>query len=330
MPEMKCDIIIPVWNERELTIECMESIKKNTPLSHRIILIDNASDEATRVYLKELSEKNKDAIILIRNEINAGFPKAVNQGIAISNAPYLCILNNDTKVYENWLDEMIKIAEIDPGVGIVNPSSNNLGQSGPLKGFSGKWIEMSSCIGFCMLIKKEVIKKIGMLDEIYSPGNFEDTDFSRRAAKAGYKCVMAKGAYVYHVQNTGFKKRKDWDEGFRRNLDIFSKRWGKVERIVYIIEKEDEYDTIKESIGSFLKAGHFVQIIFKQGILESGVQEHASLAVFKVKNDINILWRVLKRKKRFNRIFSGSKFLKSIFHMFGYETTSILKREGSA
>ncbi|MBU1913326.1 MAG: glycosyltransferase family 2 protein [Candidatus Omnitrophica bacterium] len=329
MPDIKCDIIIPVWNEREFTERCIESIANNTDVSHRVILVDNASDAETAVYLKELSEKNKGAVILIRNEENIGFPKAVNQGIAISNAPYRCILNNDTEVYKGWLEEMIKIAESNSLIGIVNPSSNNLGQPQPMEGFSGKWIEMSSCIGFCMLIKKEVIGKIGKLDEIYSPGNFEDTDFSRRAAKAGYKCVMAKGAYVYHGQNTGFKKRKDWDEGFKRNLDIFNKRWGKIERIVYIIGKEDRYGAIKESVDSFLKAGHFVQIIFKCDI-PSGIKEHASLRIFKVKSSITILWRVLMRKKRFNKIFTDSKFLTNIFHMFRYKTISPLKREGSA
>jgi GT2 family glycosyltransferase len=315
MPDIKCDIIIPVWNERELTMKCVESIKRNTSLSYRIILVDNASDEETRGYLRELSEKNKGTVILIRNEKNVGFPKAVNQGIAISSAPYLCVLNNDTEVYKGWLEEMVQTAEKDVAIGILNPSSNNLGQPKPLEGFSGKWIEMSACIGFCMLIKKEVIEKIGSLDEIYSPGNFEDTDFSRRSAKAGYKCVMAKGAYVYHAQNTGFKKRKDWNEGFKRNLDIFNKRWGKIERIAYVIEKEDGYGAIKESVSGFLKAGHFVNIVFKCDI-PSGIQEHASLRFFKVKSNIAVLWRVLTRKKRFNRIFTDSKFLVSIFWIY--------------
>lgn len=323
MPNTKCDIIIPAWNERELTIKCIESVKRNTSFPYRIILVDNASDEETKAYLKELSEKNKDAIILIRNEINTGFPKAVNQGIGISDASYLCILNNDTEVYEGWLEEMIKIADTDAAIGIVNPSSNNLGQAKPLEGFSGKWIEMSSCIGFCMLIKKEVVEKIGNLDEIYSPGNFEDTDFSRRATKEGYKCVMAKGAYVYHVQNTGFKKRKDWDERFKINLDIFNKRWGKIERIAYVIKKENKYSVIKEKISYFLKAGHFVYVIFKNYIPVPEIQEHASLNVFRIKSNIAILWRVLPRKKRFNRIFTDSKFLAAVFHFFGYKTDYI-------
>lgn len=322
MPDIKCDIIIPVWNERELTGICVESIIKNTSLSYRIIIIDNASAMETMSYLKELAEKSKGVVTIIRNEKNLGFPKAVNQGIALSSAPYLCILNNDTKVYKGWLEEMIRIAESGAAIGIVNPSSNNLGQAKPLEGCSGRWIEMSSCIGFCMLIKIEVVQKIGKLDEIYSPGNFEDTDFSRRAQKAGYKCVMAKGAYVYHIQNTGFKRRKDWNERFERNLGIFNKKWGKIERIAYIIksDKENKYDAIKDSVKDFLKAGHFVQIIFKHDISVAEVQEHLSLRVFKIKSSTAILWRVLTRKKRFNKIFTDSKSLVKVFHLFGYKS----------
>jgi O-antigen biosynthesis protein len=315
-----CDIIIPVWNEREFIEKCVESIKKNTVLSYRIIIVDNASDTETSCYLEGLSKKNEGPLILIRNEENAGFPRAVNQGIAVSSAPYICVLNSDIEVYEGWLEEMIKIAESDPLTGMVNPSSNNLGQSYPLPGLSGEWIEMSACIGFCMLIKKEVIAKIGILDEIYSPGNFEDTDFSRRAVNAGYKCVMAKGAYVYHAQNTGFKKRKDWDEKFKRNRDIFNKKWGKIERAAYIITiaGENKYGLIKEKVNNLLRAGHFVHIIFKHDVACSGIRGHASLKIFRKKNNLNILWRVLTRKKRFDRIFTDSKHLAGIFRFFGH------------
>ncbi|MFA5339992.1 MAG: glycosyltransferase family 2 protein, partial [Candidatus Omnitrophota bacterium] len=307
--DIKCDIIIPVWNEYELTKKCVESIEKNTALSYSIILVDNASDAQTAAYLKELAKKNPAATTLIRNEENSGFPGAVNQGIAVSNAPFLCILNNDTKVYKGWLEEMIRVAEKEPAIGIVNPSSNNLGQAGPLEGFSGKWIEMSAGIGFCMLIKKEVVEKIGMFDEIYSPGNFEDTDFSRRAVKAGYKCVMAKGAYVYHVQNTGFKKRKDWDEKFKRNLAIFNKRWGRTKRIAYVVKSAEENDlkAAEGDIRGFLKNGDRVYVFLKNRNIASCLGEHCSLRIFELGSfmfGIKVFWRIVTRKKKFDRIIT--------------------------
>ena len=308
---MRCDIIIPVWNERELTDRCIESIEKNTTLGYRIILVDNASNTETASYLKDLSEKNKDTVTLMRNEENLGFPKAVNQGIAISNAPYLCILNNDTEVYKGWLEEMINVAELNSDIGMVNPASNNLGYQKPQEGLSGKWIEMSSCIGFCMLIKREVVQKIGKLDEIYSPGNFEDTDFSRRAIKAGYKCVMAKGAYVYHVQNTGFKKRKDWDEKFKKNQDVFNKRWGKIKRVAFIIKdiKEADLKITEQSVKDFLKTGDRVYIFLKKGSARLALEEHGSLRIVEMAGlmfGLKVLWNVNFRKKKFDKVIVPS------------------------
>ena len=308
MPDIKCDIIIPVWNEPELTRKCVESIEKNTHIACRIILIDNASGNETASYLKGLSEKNKDSVILIRNEENAGFPKAVNQGITLSSAPYLCVLNSDTEVYKGWLSEMIGIAEANPDIGVLNPASNNLGFREPIEGFSGKWIEMSSCVGFCMLIKREVIKKIGTFDEIFSPGNFEDTDFSRRAVKAGYKCIMAKGAYVYHVQNTGFKKRKDWDEKFKRNLDIFNQKWGKINRVAYVV-KEDISSVTEGEIKGFLKNGDWVYVFVRKGSKGLFLKEHGSLRIIEIGRflfDLKVLCNAKLRKKKFDKIITPS------------------------
>jgi len=307
MPDIKCDIIIPVWNEPELTRKCVESIEKNASLGYRIILVDNASGNETASYLKGLSERNKGRVTLIRNEENVGFPKAVNQGIALSSAPYLCILNNDTEVYKGWLSEMIGIAEANPDIGILNPASNNLGLCKPLEGLSGKWIEMSSCIGFCMLIKREVVQKIGKFDEIYSPGNFEDTDFSRRAMKAGYKCVMAKGAYVYHVQNTGFKKRKDWRERFKRNQEIFNERWGRIKRIAFVIKdvKLDALKKIEPDIKDFLNKGDWVYVFLKDGAKRPLLKEHGSLRIIEMAGfmfDLKVWWNVKLRKKKFDKV----------------------------
>lgn len=311
MSDIKCDIIMPVWNEPELTRKCVESIEKNTSLGYRIILVDNASGNETASYLKGLSEKNKGRVTLIRNKENVGFPKAVNQGIALSSAPYLCILNNDTEVYKGWLTEMVNIAESNPDIGILNPASNNLGLCKPLEGLSGKWIEMSSCIGFCMLIKREVVQKIGKLDEIYSPGNFEDTDFSRSAIKAGYKCVMAKGAYVYHVQNIGFKKRKDWRERFKRNQEIFNERWGRIKRIAFVI-KDVKLDTLKKiepDIKDFLNKGDWVYVFLKDGAKRSLLKEHGSLRIIEMAGfmfDLKVLWNIKLRKKKFDKVIIPS------------------------
>ncbi|MBU1933243.1 MAG: glycosyltransferase family 2 protein [Candidatus Omnitrophica bacterium] len=321
---MKCDIIIPVWNERELTARCIETILDNTHSPYRIIIIDNGSDPETAQYLNELAGQKPELIYLKRNDKNLGFPKAVNQGIGLSDAPYLCILNNDTEVHKDWLTEMIQVAEKDAGIGVINPASNNLGQKSPAPELSGKWIEMTACTGFCMLVKREVIDRVGMFDEIYTPGNFEDMDFSKRVVKAGYRCILAKGAYVYHRQNTSFKKRQDWDDRFKRNRNIFNERWGSPKRIVYIITGDDPGIFISE-IKEFIKKGDWVWVILRYGLKDMDLPEHTSLSVFrlvKIGFTIRVIWRVLKRKKRFDSVVTDSRFLSWFFKVFGYSTLS--------
>ncbi|NQT75360.1 MAG: glycosyltransferase family 2 protein [Candidatus Omnitrophica bacterium] len=324
--DIRCDIIIPVWDEPGLTKKCVDSIRQNTSLPYKIVIIDNASSVETAQCLKGLSEKGW--ITLIRNERNLGFPAAVNQGMASLDAPYACILNNDTAVYRGWLREMILIAEGDSSIGIVNPASNNLGQKGPEPGFSGKWIEMAMCTGFCMLIKRTLIEKIGNFDEIYSPGNFEDADFSKRAIRAGYKCVMARGAYVHHEENTSFKKRKDWNKGFKRNREIFNKRWGAPERIVYVIgeDRGGNLDVIKRGVREFLKKGDWVWVIFRKSSRKIDMPEHTSLSIFEIGKfgfAIKVLWRVIKRKKRFSEVMTDSGFLAGFFKVLGYRVQKI-------
>ena len=254
---MTCDIVIPVWNQPLLTKDCVDSIIKNTDcLDYRLIIIDNASDEETKRYLESLKSSTSPRVFLVRNENNLGFVRAANQGMRLSEAPYVCLINNDTIAAKGWLSEMIRIADSSANIGLVNPSSNNLGQR-PIKGesietyaeklkeYAGTFIEIGSAIGFCMLIKKEVIKRIGVFDEIYGMGNFEDTDFSRRAIKDGFLCVRACGAYVYHREGTSFGRDKTFDENFERNRQIYEFRWGKRRWIAYILNSLDEYTLTK-------------------------------------------------------------------------------------
>lgn len=318
---MNCDIIIPVWNQFALTKDCIESIFKNTTnIDYRIILVDNASDDETKNYLEGLNKSWPRQISLIRNEKNLGFIKAVNQGIAASRAPYLCLLNNDTLVTKNWLKEMIAIAETGEDIGIVNPSSNNLGQKPaggePLELYaekiskeSGQFIELGAAIGFCMLIKRKVFEKIGTFDEIYGMGNFDDTDFSRRAVKAGYRCVRACGAYVYHRENTSFNKIKTFEDDFKRNKEIYEFRWGKPKRIAYILDKVDT-NVLKKMNGEAMnlaRNGNWIWYFVKDPIV---MPRHSNIIIKYFPDNWfypKVIFSILTKKKKFNEIVVGEE-----------------------
>jgi len=328
---MKCDIVVPVWNQPEFTKACIESIINNTAdIDYRLIIIDNASNKETKHYLESLKTSVKPPVFLVRNENNLGFVKAANQGMRLSEAPYICLINNDTLVTEGWLGEMIKVFEGSAQIGLVNPSSNNLGQrpdrdeaiesyAQKLKKESGSFFEIGSAIGFCMLIKKELIDKIGVFDEIYGMGNFEDTDFSRRAIKEGYICVRACAAYVYHREGTSFGRDKTFDENFERNRQVYEFRWGKRRWIAYILNPVEEYTLAKFSRDAIKTArnGYWVWSFSKDHL---DLPRHSNIipAEFNKNFYTKTLFKILFKKKKFSEIYVTDQRLASLLERLSF------------
>lgn len=234
---MKCDIIIPIWNNLEFTRDCVEAITRTTTVPYRLILIDNASDRPTRDYLETLAAARPADVTLIRNGENTGFIVAANQGLRASTAPYICILNNDTIPGPGWLERMIAFARDHRDVGLINPQCDGHGDrpidehARLLAAEQGRYMEMNQCHGFCMLFTRELFEKVGYLDEAYGIGGYDDTDYSMRAHVAGYRCVAIRDAYVYHRLHGSFDRSGDRENWVRRNREIYYRKWGKHLRV---------------------------------------------------------------------------------------------------
>jgi GT2 family glycosyltransferase len=329
---VKCDIVIPVWNKLEFTKECIDSIIKNTEgIDYRLVIIDNASAAAAKTYLEGLKGKEGSRVLLVRNENNLGFVKAANQGMRISEAPYVCLLNNDTIVTSGWLAEMMKVAESSPDIGLVNPSSNNLGQKPDkkeesievyaerLKKEPAPFTEIGSAIGFCMLIKKGLIDRIGVFDEIYGMGNFEDTDYSRRAIKEGNICVRAHRAYVYHREGSSFGRSAVFDEGFERNRQIYEFRWGRRKWIAYVIPSFDDnmIRGMEKDIMPEARKGLWIWYFSDKQL---ALPRHSNIIpnIFTKYFYLKTLWKVLTRKKRFSEIFVTDERFARILRIFSF------------
>ena len=238
-----CDIVIPIWNQPGLTKRCLESVAACTREPVRLILVDNGSDAPTRELLERFRAEGKIPAELLRNERNLGFIKAVNQGIRAGKAPWICLLNNDTVVTGGWLSEMIHVAKSDPGIGLVNPTSNCLGH--PTQGRTpeeiarqlaekhGQSVPMSTGVGFCLLASRELFNRIGLLDEQFGMGNFDDDDLTLRARQAGRRPVRALAAYVHHKEKASFKNLPGWKKAFDENRKRFEKKWGRKLRILW-------------------------------------------------------------------------------------------------
>ena len=312
MQKNSCDIIMPVWNELDVTRECVESIVEHTHYPYRLVIIDNASDIPARDYLRGLKSRKDINLELIRNEENLGFVKAVNQGIKLSAAPYVCIMNNDTIATDGWLDAMISAMESHPDVGLINPTSNTFSHypeknesiddyASRLKLFKDQIQELHCCRFFCTVIRREVLKKLGSLDEIYHLGYFDDTDYCKRAQAAGYRTARAKGAYIHHKENTSFKKLKDNSALFKANEKIFLDRWGRHVRVGYFIDKIRSKERVNDIAIDAARAGHQVFVFFKKGLEWPVSLDHYDI----VRVDMNpfffsiiSIYKILKRKKK--------------------------------
>ena len=193
------------------TRECLDSIRRFTDEPVELIVVDNASPDGTADYVRSLS-----GVRLIANATNRGFPAAANQGIAAATGRQVLLLNNDTIATTGWLSRLLRALHAEPSIGLAGPCSNCA--SGPqevevgyddlacLDGFAWEWgrandgriEDVDRLVGFCLLIRREVIDAIGLLDEQFGVGCFEDDDYTRRALAAGWRAVIARDAFVHH------------------------------------------------------------------------------------------------------------------------------------
>lgn len=238
---MKTSIVILTYNKLEYTQQCIESIRKYTaPESYEIIVVDNRSTDGTVEWLS-----NQNDIKTILNNDNLGFPKGCNQGIEISTGDNVLLLNNDTIVTHNWLDNLLNCLYSNEKIGAVGPVTNSAAyyQSIPVNYNSieemidfartynipnpSQWEERIKLIGFCLLVKREVINKIGLLDELFSPGNYEDDDYSFRILNAGYKLILCKDTFIHHFGSVSFKENQSsFISLLQQNKDKFIRKWG--------------------------------------------------------------------------------------------------------
>ncbi len=211
-------IVILTYNKLEYTKLCIESIRKFTKSGcYEIIVIDNASTDETVNWLAE-----QDDITAIFNDTNKGFPAGCNQGIEIASGESVLLLNNDIIVAPYWLSNLNDALWSEDSIGAVGSSTNSISYLQAIKvdydtvkgmlNFAKKqnnfkktnWEQRIKLVGFSMLIKKSVLDEVGLLDEIFTPGNYEDDDLSYRIVKSGKKLLYCKNAFVHHFGSVSF------------------------------------------------------------------------------------------------------------------------------
>lgn len=239
---MRASIIVLCYNSlEETTRPCLESVVKNTPADkYELIVVDNASSDGTPEYLQEFARLHANVQLQLNN-VNKGYAGGNNDGIALANGEYIILLNNDTLVPAGWLDKLLHLFQNHPKIGLVGPVTNSAGNeqrieldrlneknfeaiSGEyIKRQAGVWFETEKLGFFCVAIRRSVIEKIGVLDEKFGIGMFEDDDYCIRAKKAGFTLAVAEDCFVFHKGSVSFGKLavENYRQLFEKNRQYF-------------------------------------------------------------------------------------------------------------
>lgn len=241
--ENKTSMIILTFNKLDVTKACIESIRKYTKSgTYEIIVVDNNSTDGTRAWLKEQNDMK-----IILNEENLGFPAGCNLGIKVAEKENdILLLNNDTVLTPRWLDNLKIALYSSDDIGAVGPTSNCVANQQSIEFPYGedidamirfadginisnprKWESKLLLIGYCMLIKRSAFIDVGEeLDELYSPGNYEDCDLALRMIEKGYKLLICRDTFIHHIGSATFRDNPEVYSHFGSNREKFDKKWG--------------------------------------------------------------------------------------------------------
>ncbi len=250
----RASIIILTHNALDHTKRCLDSVLTHTDPHHEIVVVDNASNDGTVTWLEDLAEA-EGRLSAIYNQENLGVSAGLNMGLARACGDHLVLLNPDTVVTEGWLDRLIACAEAHPQAGVVGPVSNSVAgaQKLPKVGYDTESLKNLDLFaqmhgdalagqdepalwvsGFCMLIKRELLGRIGGFDERYGLGTFEDTDYCLRTFLAGYQTMIAADCYVHHAGGRSFAAvQTDYRDALETNWEVFKAKWGIPADITY-------------------------------------------------------------------------------------------------
>ncbi len=223
------DIVIPHYGTGGLTalcLRCLESIRTYSE-RYRLIFVDNASPEFETIR----EELERHPHLLIRSTENLGFVRATNLGLLASRAPYVVLMNNDTEAVSNWLPKLA--AALCGSVGLAGPRTTTT------ESWQGRWTgrtgvttlsERAMLAFFCVMIRRDVIEKVGLLDEGFGIGFGDDDYYCHLAQKAGFRLALVQDLVIPHHHRSTFRTlySEETIRGMqRRALDLFYRKSGR-------------------------------------------------------------------------------------------------------
>lgn len=228
----KVSIIMPVLNQIEMTVQCVERIGRLTDATdYELIVINNGSTDGTRRYLDGLED-----VVALHCPSNIGVGPAWNLGIETARGEYLCVINNDILVTPGWIDALLWPFEQDERVWCTGP----LFTRGPVpRDFdllaefiagSEPQLVAGGIVGFCFVLSRTAVDTLGLFDEQFETAWYEDTDYYCRLLASGHPPALVTNCLIHHYETRTARSElpKAGQEILARNERRFRKKWGRV------------------------------------------------------------------------------------------------------
>ena len=215
MTEPLLTLCIPTYQNYQQLQWCIYSLVANTEYPLQIIIVNNdPSPESQDSIASMIKSTDVDNIEVVQPGSNMKWMGSINIGLAKANTPFFCMMNDDVVFPPNSKEFWRTLTRHfnRPEVGAVGPCSNFVSGNQNLFNINlPVELETSLLIGFCMIIRTELLKKIGGLDESLPGG--DDLDSSIRIQDEGYVLVADRSAYLHHIgQQTGQRVHQNyWD-----------------------------------------------------------------------------------------------------------------------
>jgi len=223
----------------DLLRRCVESVRRHTDPEAEIIVVDNGSADGTVHWCR------KERLPFVSLSRNEGFPAACNKGLRIATGDTIVLLNNDTVVSRRWLDNLKAALYSSSEIGMVGPVMNYASGKqqthypyADLEEFQriaaaanesnpSKWVRTERLVGVCLVFRRELMERIGLLDERFSPGHFEDDDYCLRARLHGFGLLICQDSLIHHDGSASFRREgEDAQQRLvERNLRLFMDKW---------------------------------------------------------------------------------------------------------
>ncbi|KFL35746.1 glycosyltransferase [Arenimonas donghaensis] len=243
-------VVVLTYNNLAFTQACLASIEAHSDYGNlEVIVVDNASSDGSPEWLRQWAEAPSPAghqRRLILNEDNLGFSAGNNVGLRAARGEFLVLLNNDTYVTPGWVRGLCNHLRADPGLGLLGPVTNNIGNEAKLdigydgmdemlekaalhtRAHPGQRRPLRTAAFFCVAMRRDVYQRVGDMDEDFGVGFFEDDDYCRRVEQAGLSVACAEDVFVHHHLSASFDalKAETKRELFDANRAIYEKKWG--------------------------------------------------------------------------------------------------------